>query len=138
MQNFYSFPLTIYRVKLSGFASEYFEIVDFNSPVLIESNLNASEILTPVFKLIFNRAKFVRDYFEDYKDLQGRTEGENKNAQQPNYFSEFICIIQTNFTDFEIPLKVYDGLISVVSYFKKIHRAKSIQRLRKTNKTTIF
>ena len=90
---------------MSDLAAQFFEIGEFNAPQILASNTSR-----PVFKVIFNQDKFFNYYYDD-QDENGHF------LQQSQTFPDFRFFIQTNFTDFEVPFQVYDGLVSVVSLF---------------------
>lgn len=104
LQNKLSFPIVINSILLNEHARNYFEILNFNEPILL-SGLNGSENHKSIFELKFDPNKFVERNSQNDERI-------NSKNQSINIYSKFICTVLTNFTSFQIPLHIYDGQLS--------------------------
>ncbi len=111
--NTFSFPVIIYNVVLSDQASKFFKVHATSSKFVHLQGSGANSTFHPsqvpvhksAFKLTFNRKKFLT---ENAKHLMNR-------SQKVNAFLGKASIL-TNFSKFDIPLFIDDGLLQFVSF----------------------
>ena len=91
----------VHSVSLNEPAAEYFEILNFEEPILLtgRNKSDYSKTYSSVFQLKFNRTKFIQH-----------------NADSKSSFMNQPAVnIHTNFTNFPVPLYIYDGQLAIVS-----------------------
>ena len=134
--NNYQFPIVIYNIKLNKQASKYFQVInpgtcntiyiyhlkalihyDYvcllkikdlkKSTILNGQQYQAIKLPSRAFDIVFNRSKYAEDVFNETCELKRDLV---ISARAPIGY----CNIQTNFTNINLPLYVYDGLLAFV------------------------
>jgi hypothetical protein len=84
------------------------KVVDFKEPILLAGLNEPSINQQPAFKLKLKASKFFSEFYsERMRAIAARNESTNKF-----HYTAHRCTVHTNFTSFQIPIHIYDNLLS--------------------------
>jgi len=86
------------------------KVVDFKEPILLAGLDEPSSNQQSAFKLKLKASKFFSEFYtnsERMRAIAARNESTNKF-----HYTAHWCTVHTNFTSFQIPIHIYDNLLS--------------------------